>query len=167
MVWQRHRRDGFLAEVGGRVRALREAKGLSRQALADHSGVSPRYLAQLESGGANLSIERLGDLAAALEVELPALVDPRPQPSGRAAARGQEATALRTTIDALLDGRDLGELREVRRWLEARFAFATALRRARRRDRARRRPDPGRDLRAPRRELLPPPRARDLDGAPR
>ncbi|HEY7958061.1 MAG TPA: shikimate kinase [Polyangia bacterium] len=126
MVWQRHRRVGFLAEVGGRVRALREAKGLSQKGLAEKSGVSPRYLAQLEGGGANLSIERLGDLAAALEVEPAALIDSRPQPSGRSAARGQEATALRTTLDTLLDGRDLGELREVRRWLEARFARRTA-----------------------------------------
>ena len=41
------------AQVGDRVRAARAAKGMSRRVLSEASGVSPRYLAQLESGEGN------------------------------------------------------------------------------------------------------------------
>src|SRR5262252_2150613 len=114
-------RSSLLADVGHRVRALREARGLTQRALAARSGVSPRYLAQLEAGDANMSVERLADLAQALDTTLGALVDPASARAG-ARPRSQEAQSLRAAVDGLLDGRDLGELKEVRRWLDARFA---------------------------------------------
>jgi XRE family aerobic/anaerobic benzoate catabolism transcriptional regulator len=123
------KRSALLAEVGQRVRGLRDAQGLTQRALADRSGVSPRYLAQLEAGDANMSVERLADVAEALGSSLPALLDPEPsngQAAHRAPARGPELSTLRGQVGALLDGRDLGELKEVRRWLEARFAKRTA-----------------------------------------
>jgi XRE family aerobic/anaerobic benzoate catabolism transcriptional regulator len=116
-------RSGLLSQVGGRVRALRDAQALTQRSLASRSGVSPRYLAQLEAGDANISVERLTDVARALGTTLGALLDPRVEP---VVPRTGEAAALRTAIDQMLDGRDLGELREVRRWLDARFAKRTA-----------------------------------------
>ena len=42
--------------IGGHVRALRRARGLSRRVLSEVSGVSERYLAQLESGNGNVTV---------------------------------------------------------------------------------------------------------------
>ena len=62
------------SQVGQRVRKAREAKGLPRRALSDMSGVSQRYLAQLESGQGNISIALLLRVAGALDVTLDQLV---------------------------------------------------------------------------------------------
>ena len=39
--------------IGGCVRTLRQARGMSRRMLSKVSGVSERYLAQLETGNGN------------------------------------------------------------------------------------------------------------------
>ncbi len=69
----------LLATVGKRVRDARKRAGLSRRKLSDKSGVSQRYIAQLETGQGNISIAllmRLGD-ALGLRIEwLVAEADP-------------------------------------------------------------------------------------------
>jgi XRE family aerobic/anaerobic benzoate catabolism transcriptional regulator len=64
----------FLAKVGERVRTARARKGISRKALADLSGVSLRYLAQLEGGEGNISIALLKRIAEALDHRIEWLV---------------------------------------------------------------------------------------------
>jgi XRE family aerobic/anaerobic benzoate catabolism transcriptional regulator len=59
-------RASLLATVGARVRARRDASGLSRRDLARMSSISERFLAQLEAGRGNISLARFADLAAAL-----------------------------------------------------------------------------------------------------
>lgn len=49
----------FLAQLGGRVREMRAACGMSRRELARRSGMSERYVAQIEAGKGNVSIVRL------------------------------------------------------------------------------------------------------------
>ncbi|MGR8921330.1 MAG: helix-turn-helix transcriptional regulator [Gammaproteobacteria bacterium] len=71
----------YLAVLGGRVRALRARRGMSRRVLAEASGVSERYLAQLEAGKGNPSIGVLGAVAGAINVTLDDLVDPHPAQS--------------------------------------------------------------------------------------
>jgi XRE family aerobic/anaerobic benzoate catabolism transcriptional regulator len=93
---------------------------LTQRALADRSGVSPRYLAQLEAGDANISVERLADVCRVLGSTPAAILD------GGQVKEQVRQEPLRAGIDALLDERDAGELREVKRWLEARFARRTA-----------------------------------------
>ena len=56
----------FLARLGQRVRTLRALRGMSRKVLARVSGVSERYIAQLESGLGNISVVLLLRLAAAM-----------------------------------------------------------------------------------------------------
>jgi XRE family transcriptional regulator, aerobic/anaerobic benzoate catabolism transcriptional regulator len=109
----------LLNEVGQSVRALRTHRGWTQRTLAERSGVSPRYLAQLEAGGANISLERLDDLARALETSLPALL-------GGGAPATPESAGVRKSIDGLLASRSTPELKEVQRWLEARFPKRTA-----------------------------------------
>lgn len=67
-------RSALLARVGGRVRAARNTHGLSRRALSELSGISQRYLAQLENGEGNMSLALLERVARALDTPLVALV---------------------------------------------------------------------------------------------
>jgi len=76
--------DPLLAELGRRVREARRKQGLSRRELAERSSLSPRFLAQVESGGGNISVRRLAPLAQALGTSPAALLvgpeTPRPAP---------------------------------------------------------------------------------------
>ena len=64
----------LLGRVGDRVRDARKRRGLSRRALAEKSGVSERYLAQLETGQGNISIGLLLRLAEALDFRIEWLI---------------------------------------------------------------------------------------------
>jgi XRE family aerobic/anaerobic benzoate catabolism transcriptional regulator len=66
--------DRLLSSVGERVRNARARMGLSRRVLAERSGVSQRYLAQLESGQGNISIALLLRIADALDFRIEWLV---------------------------------------------------------------------------------------------
>jgi len=64
------RRDReILHRLGTQVRAARAARGESRARLAARSGLSLRFLAQLESGDSNISLLRLLDVATALDLD--------------------------------------------------------------------------------------------------
>ena len=54
----------FLRLLGERVREARARRGMTRRILARDSGVSERYLAQLESGQGNVSVLLLQQIAA-------------------------------------------------------------------------------------------------------
>ncbi len=58
--------QALLARVGERVRKARELKGMPRRLVSEASGVSPRYLAQLEAGEGNISIGLLQRVSIAL-----------------------------------------------------------------------------------------------------
>ncbi|ASP21178.1 shikimate kinase [Antarctobacter heliothermus] len=60
----------LMTRVGERVRQVREQRGISRRVLSETSGVSPRYLAQLESGAGNISIGLLCRVAEALDFRI-------------------------------------------------------------------------------------------------
>jgi XRE family aerobic/anaerobic benzoate catabolism transcriptional regulator len=59
----------LLGVLGERVRTLRAHRGMTRKILARNSGVSERYLAQLEQGQGNISVVLLARVAAALRTE--------------------------------------------------------------------------------------------------
>ena len=64
----------LLDKVGDRVRRLRQGRHYSRRELSELSGVSPRYLAQLEMGRGNISIALLQKIAIALDTDIEWLV---------------------------------------------------------------------------------------------
>jgi XRE family transcriptional regulator, aerobic/anaerobic benzoate catabolism transcriptional regulator len=64
----------FLAALGARVRHLRAMRGMSRKVLSAASGVSERYIAQLESGQGNVSIILLRRVALATGARLEDLI---------------------------------------------------------------------------------------------
>ncbi len=64
----------FLRVVGKRVRQRRTAIHMTRKRLAKASGVSERYLAQLESGQGNMSIALLCKVTTAIGLPLDVLM---------------------------------------------------------------------------------------------
>jgi XRE family transcriptional regulator, aerobic/anaerobic benzoate catabolism transcriptional regulator len=72
---------GFLEQLGQRVRTMRALRGMSRKVLAKVSGISERYIAQLESGKGNVSIVLLRRVSNAMGAHLEDLIpsaDPAP-----------------------------------------------------------------------------------------
>lgn len=69
----------YLHLLGERVRETRARRGMTRKILARDSGVSERYLAQLESGEGNISIILLRQVAHAMGVPLAELVREGPE----------------------------------------------------------------------------------------
>src|SRR5712672_290893 len=65
---------GFLGQLGQRVRTMRALRGMSRKVLAKVSGISERYIAQLESGKGNVSIVLLRRVSDAMGAHLEDLI---------------------------------------------------------------------------------------------
>ena len=65
---------GFLEQLGQRVRTMRALHGMSRKVLAKVSGISERYIAQLESGKGNVSIVLLRRVSDAMGAHLEDLI---------------------------------------------------------------------------------------------
>lgn len=64
----------LLTRLGERARRLRVEQHLTLRELAERSGVSLRFLLQIESGRANVSVRRLADVAKALGTSPAALL---------------------------------------------------------------------------------------------
>ena len=64
----------FLEQLGQRVRTMRSLRGMSRKVLAKVSGISERYIAQLEAGRGNVSIVLLRRVAGAMGAHLEDLI---------------------------------------------------------------------------------------------
>jgi len=98
--------DAYLARLGERVRAWRAERGMSRKALALASGVSERYLAQLEAGRGNISVLLLRKLARAMGVAVERLVREEQaleKPIALIGLRGAGKSTLGAKLAALLD----------------------------------------------------------------
>jgi XRE family aerobic/anaerobic benzoate catabolism transcriptional regulator len=105
----------YLKGVGERVRLGRARRGMSRRVLSRASGVSERYLAELERGAGNASLLVLRQVADALGVEVAQLVGDEPErPIDLALAVHQ------------LERLSPAELGEARRLLAQRFGNARA-----------------------------------------
>ena len=107
--------DDFVSMVGDRVRMARARRGISRKVLSELSGVSQRYLAQLEGGQGNISIALLKRIAVALDHRIEWLVgedDPWNSDALRVAALFRAATVeQKRRVLALLDPDNAGEQR--------------------------------------------------------
>ena len=140
----------LLRALGQRARARRLERGWTLREVAERSGVSPRFLVQLEAGRGNISVRRLADVARALEVTPAALIA---LPSGAERTGGRTPGAARRRQDHDRP--------------PARTPAARSLCRARSTDRDDRQPQPGRAVLAARRGLLPTSRARSPAGRAR
>lgn len=80
--------------LGERVKKYRARRGMSRKVLSRQSGVSERYLAQLEGGQANVSFQILWNLAQTMDTSIAALIEePRQE--------GYELTMAKRLLDGL------------------------------------------------------------------
>src|ERR1700755_1789557 len=109
----------FLANLGRRVREVREQRGMARKVLSRAAQVSERYLAQLEAGEGNASVVLLRRVAAALGLRIVDLLDP--------AGDVPEQRLLRRFLGGLSPER----LQEVLQRLTAEFGQDITLRRKR------------------------------------
>jgi XRE family transcriptional regulator, aerobic/anaerobic benzoate catabolism transcriptional regulator len=75
--------DAFTGAIGRLVRLAHAKRGMTRRQLAQESGASERYLAQIEGGRGNPSVIILRSIAQALDVPIIELI---PRPNGRSAA---------------------------------------------------------------------------------
>jgi len=94
---------GLIADTGHRVRAFRNEAGWSRRELSERSGVSQRYLAQLESGDGNVSLTVLYRLSVALNKEPQQLISEQPaiEQELLQAFRNASATRQKQAMDLL------------------------------------------------------------------
>src|SRR5438093_8946758 len=74
MTQSSHPDTCFLEQLGQRVRTMRALRGMSRKVLARVSGISERYIAQLESGKGNVSIVLLRRVSNAMGAHLEDLI---------------------------------------------------------------------------------------------
>ena len=57
-------------KIGRRVRELRDAKGLSRNALAKLAGMAPSTIQKIEAGESNFWVTTVARIAWALEIKV-------------------------------------------------------------------------------------------------
>jgi XRE family aerobic/anaerobic benzoate catabolism transcriptional regulator len=93
----------YLSLLGDRVRAWRTENSMTRKALAQASGVSERYLAQLEAGEGNISVLLLRKVARAMGVPVENLVREETPPQKCIALLGLRG-AGKSTLGARLAG---------------------------------------------------------------
>ncbi len=106
---------GYLRELAARLRAARARRGMTRAALAADSGVSLRFLAQLEAGEGNPSVLVLKRVAAALGFSLETLL-----------ADERARSADRVSATQLLDGLSEDDLVRANALLVERFGAAAS-----------------------------------------
>jgi transcriptional regulator with XRE-family HTH domain len=68
--------QSVLIQLGKRVRALREQRGMSQEALADLAEIHRNYISQIEGGKRNLSLFNVVKIARALKVTPSKLIEP-------------------------------------------------------------------------------------------
>ena len=96
--------ERLLVRAGERVRSARTRMGISRRLLAEKSGVSQRYLAQLESGQGNISIGLLLRIAEALDFRIEwLLAEEDPWTSGTAMISSLLRSATRDQRERVLE----------------------------------------------------------------
>lgn len=67
--------DDLPQQFGQRVRALRQARGLSQEAFAHLCGLDRTYISSLERGHRNISLKAIAALAHALDLSLAELFE--------------------------------------------------------------------------------------------
>lgn len=98
--------EEFLTLLGQRIRFHRTAERMSRKRLAEVSGVSERYLAQLEAGQGNMSISLLRKVTTAIGLPLNVLlgelendnVPPSSEKVAKDAVKSSESSTIEETL---------------------------------------------------------------------
>jgi transcriptional regulator with XRE-family HTH domain len=81
--------------IRARLRALREERGLSLDAVAHAAGMAPSTLSRLETGKRRLAVDHLAPLAGALGTSVDALLAPEPRTDPRVRRRARTVNGTR------------------------------------------------------------------------
>jgi transcriptional regulator with XRE-family HTH domain len=90
--------QGLQKQVGLRLRALREEKELSQEALAAACNLHRTYIGLIERGERSLSLTTIEVIAKALDVPAARLFEPI-EPAAAAAVRAKPAKKLAAVLD--------------------------------------------------------------------
>lgn len=104
-----------LEKLGQRIEFLRRERKISRHELARLSGLSLRFLADVESGRGNISISRLLDVCGALHVPISTVI------SDLAKSR---KTKSDQSILSQLSSLTPGQMEELRLWLSEKLDYS-------------------------------------------
>ena len=107
--------EGYLATVGERLRVTRARRGMSRKVLSIASGVSERYLAEMERGAGNASLLVVRKLAAAMGIRVSEL----------AAEEPDRSVDLNHAVHQL-ERLSSAQILETRQWMATRFGKQSA-----------------------------------------
>ena len=88
-----------MRQFGEHLRAMRKARGLSQNELAERADVNDKYLGEIERGDGNPSLEVLQRLAKALGIDLTTLIGDEVVRLGRGDLRAE----VNRHVDALTD----------------------------------------------------------------
>jgi transcriptional regulator with XRE-family HTH domain len=81
--------------LGENLRALRQARRLSQEGLADALGIHRTYVGGLERGERNVTLRTVERLAELLDVDAASLLAPPNRPSASRVRRGRVAAPRR------------------------------------------------------------------------
>ena len=107
--------DDLQKNLGGNIRRLREAHGLSQQRMAELSGIPRPTWASLESGAANPTLVVLSKAAVALQVSIEELVGaPRTEVQHFKAAdireRRRQGVSIRPLVPEAIAGLEISRM---------------------------------------------------------
>lgn len=88
-------------DLGQAIKEARNAKGMSRNQLADKMNIAPRYIASIENSGQHPSLQIFYELVTILDVSVDQFFFPNRE-AGKSTQRRQ--------LESLLDGMDSKDL---------------------------------------------------------
>lgn len=94
----------ILKSVGGRIKDIRKANGLSQDELGEKCGFHFSYIGGVERGERNVSLENLAKIADALHVEIKDFFNFQQE-------LGEEKEIALKEVIALLSSRDVKQIR--------------------------------------------------------
>ena len=97
--------------LGQRLRALRKQRALSQERLGDRSGLSGKFIGEVERGEKSISIDSLYRVSVALEIPLRELTDVRDKSS----VPNEDAERIFALVTGRRRGEDLRRAYEVLR----------------------------------------------------
>lgn len=92
----------LLRRLGGRIKEIRKARGITQETVAEQIEMSPQYLSRIEGGHQSPSIEMLAKLSDTLEVDLWEFFD---------FAQPETIKELRETLRNVMQGANEQQLR--------------------------------------------------------
>ncbi len=107
--------EDYLTLVGERLRVTRARRGMSRKVLSLASGVSERYLAEMERGSGNASLLVVRKLSAAMGIRVSELV----------AEEADRSIDLNHAVHQL-ERLSASQITEARQWMATRFGKQSA-----------------------------------------